>query len=295
MKIMQDDDRVWQKGYKRLPAGELKVPSLYMMGYAKNNSAWDPLLTHYHENLEVVVMLNGNQQYFVNGSGYTLYGGNMFITYPFEEHGNGNLPQNACEFIWFQLDMKEREDFLGLSGELAREMYRWITECKKRVMDIDPQGLKLLLKAWEGLSSSTESGRLHGYSALLNFITEYFSLDPDKNEIGNRLVTSDILQSLQFIQENLETNINIDEVAAECALSPSRFKAKFREQMGITPLYYINSLKIDRAKEMLKNDKVSIIDIAFKLDFASSNYFSTVFKKFTGYSPVEFRKRESHN
>lgn len=290
MRILLDDDKVWREGYKRLPRECLQIPSLYMMGYAKNGKAWEPLYTHYHETLEVVVMLNGSQQYFVNGSAYTLYGGNLFVTYPHEEHGNGDLPQNACEFIWFQLDLTPRDDFLGLSGQLAQQMYQWISQCKKRVMDVDPLDLKLLQKAWEGLSAEKESARLLGYSALLNFISSYFYINPDKDDAANRSVTPDIQKSLQFIQDHLTTSVSIDEIAEECALSPSRFKAKFKEQMGVTPLYYMNSLKIDKAKEMLKNSDQSVIQIAFALDFASSNYFSAVFKKFTGYTPVEYRR-----
>ena len=169
-----------------------------------------------------------------------------------------------------------------------------IKQCRKRVMEVDPQDLKLLQKAWKGLSAGSESDRLRGDSALLDFITAYFYLDTDNGGIGNRLVTADILQSLQFIDEHLTTDISIDDIAFECALSTSRFKVKFKEQMGVTPLYYINSLKINRAKEMLKNSDLSVIDIAFALGFASSNYFSAVFKKFTGYSPVAYRKMKSN-
>ena len=118
MRIMLDDEKVWREGYKRLPKECLKIPSLHMMGHAKNGKAWEPLATHYHKTLEIVVMLNGSQEYFVNGTPYALYGGNLFITYPNEEHGNGDRPQNACEFIWFQLDLTPRDDFLGLSADV---------------------------------------------------------------------------------------------------------------------------------------------------------------------------------
>lgn len=294
MNIMLDDKKVWRDGYKRLPQDCLKVPSLYMMGYAKNGKAWEPLATHYHETLEIVVMLNGSQRYYVGQNEYMLHGGNLFITYPYEEHGNGDQPQNACEFIWFQLDLTEREDFLGLSGPLSQQMFRWITQCRKRVMNVDPLDMKLLVKAWEGLSAGEENARLLGYSALLHFVSSYFYLSSDKKDTEHRMVTPDIQKSLQFIQEHLTQSVSIDEIAEESGLSPSRFKAKFREQVGVTPLYYMNSLKIDLAKEMLKNSGQSVIQIAFALDFASSNYFSAVFKKFTGYTPGEFRRLECH-
>lgn len=74
-----------------------------------------------------------------------------------------------------------------------------IKQCRKRVMEVDPQDLKLLQKAWKGLSAGSESDRLRGDSALLEFITAYFYLDTDNGGIGNRLVTADILQSLQSL------------------------------------------------------------------------------------------------
>ena len=74
-----------------------------------------------------------------------------------------------------------------------------IKQCRKRVMEVDPQDLKLLQKAWKGLSAGSESDRLRGDSALLDFITAYFYLDTDNGGIGNRLVTADILQSLQSL------------------------------------------------------------------------------------------------
>ena len=57
MQILLDDDKVWTEGYKRLPSGLLRIPSLYMIGHAKHTKAWDPLITHYHKTLEIVVLV----------------------------------------------------------------------------------------------------------------------------------------------------------------------------------------------------------------------------------------------
>ena len=290
MTILWDDVKVWTQGYKRLPKELLRIPSLYMMGHAKHTMAWDPLVTHYHKTLEIVVLINGHQQYFLNDSLYALHGGNLFIAYPNEVHGNGDLPQNACEFIWFQLDMSQSENFLGLSGDLAADLYRRISECKVRVMNVNAQVMRLLAQAWECLSCEAESKRLLGYASLLRFLVESFCLETKST--GNRVITPDIQQALGFIQEHLTMNISILDIAEACQLSESRFKAKFKEQMGITPLHYVNSLKIDLAKKLLKTGDMSITDIAFTLDFGSSNYFTSVFKQYTGYAPLEFRKAE---
>ncbi|MGJ4851709.1 AraC family transcriptional regulator [Bacillota bacterium Meth-B3] len=292
MQILLDDDKVWTEGYKRLPSGLLRIPSLYMIGHAKHTKAWDPLITHYHKTLEIVVLVNGHQQYFLNGSLYALQGGNMFVTFPREVHGNGDLPQNACEFIWFQLDMEPGANFLGLLGDMGADLYRRIANTKMRVHKVSTQSIRLLQRAWECLSAQDEGKRLLGYTSLISFLVESFSMQPEGTD--NRAITPDIKHALGFIQRNLSVHISVVDIADACQLSESRFKAKFKEQMGITPLHYVNSLKIDLAKKMLKESDICITELAFMLDFGSSNYFTSVFKQYTGYAPQDFRRAEFH-
>lgn len=64
--------------------------------------------------------------------------------------------------------------------------------------------------------------------------------------------------------------------------------------MGITPREYINSLKVEYAKNMLLDENYNITDVAFDLNFSSSNYFSSVFKQFTGFTPSQYRDLISH-
>lgn len=287
MQVLLDDTLVWTPEYKRLPREVLNIPSLYMMGHAKFNKAWDALETHYHNYMEVVVVINGSQQYLVNDTLYLLHGGNLFITYPGEVHGNGKMPQNVCEFIWFQLDLTQPDHFLGLPDDLARRLYRQIAECRKRTVDVSYKDMELLQSAWASLRERNDDGRLRGYSYFLNFLVQIFG--SEETQIDNRIITPDIQHALRFIESNLTSDISIPDIAAACKLSASRFKAKFKVQLGITPLAYLNTLKIDMAKSLLKNTKKPITEIAFTLNFSSSNYFTAVFKRYTGYSPSEFR------
>lgn len=288
MWLCLDDTVVWEPEYKRLPRERLNIPSLHMMGHAKYNKAWEPLSTHYHRCMEIVVILSGSQQYTVNDATYILHGGNMFITYPDEVHGNGEMPQNVCEFVWFQLDLNDSENFLGLSGDMGRFLYQRVSQCKKRTINVSFKDTDLILQAWEELCTGNEAGRALGYSYLLNFLVKYFCTEmPDGDNLE---IPSDILRALDYIRRNLTADIGIADMAEACGLSASRFQVKFKEKMGITPLSYLNSLKIDLAKSLLQDGARPITEIAFELNFSSSNYFSFVFRQYTGYSPKEFRR-----
>jgi hypothetical protein len=163
MQIMLDDDFVWTPEYKRLPKEYLNIPALHMMGSANFNKTWTPLPTHYHNTMEIVVVLNGSQQYTVNDKLYTLYGRDLFITYPGEIHGNGIMPQNICEFIWFQIYLTPCENFLGLTTEVGNYLYQSILQyinSKNRILIVDTKDLKLLQDAWSCISSEKKSNKL---------------------------------------------------------------------------------------------------------------------------------------
>ncbi|MCC2727878.1 helix-turn-helix transcriptional regulator, partial [Blautia sp. MSK22_86] len=66
----------------------------------------------------------------------------------------------------------------------------------------------------------------------------------------------------------------------------------FRKDIGTSLNDYINSLRVEKAKHLLENTNTKVIDIALEVGFDTLPYFSSVFKKYTGVSPAEFRKKE---
>ena len=286
---MDDLETVWKPRYKSLPGDRLGIPGLHMMGCSAYTKAHDPLFLHYHKTMEIVVIVSGTQNHYVNDSSYTLFGGNAFITYPYEIHGNDEMPQKGCEFIWFQLEPEPRSDFLGLSGKWAELLLEKVRAFHQRILSLEPEMIAWLQEAWQKLSSEDEAMHPVGHAALLHFVTSFFMTEHSvKSDIS-----PDIWKALHYINDHLQTSLSVMEIAADCGLSESRFKAKFKKELGITPLNYVNSRKIDAAKDLLQSSSMSVTDIAYQFDFASSNYFSSVFKKYTGYSPLEYRRKMS--
>ena len=78
-------------------------------------------------------------------------------------------------------------------------------------------------------------------------------------------------------------------------LSEGRFKTNFRLYTGLPPREYILRQKIKCAKRLLKEESLSITQISYQLGFSSSQYFSTVFKRFTTLSPIDYRNQHLHN
>ncbi len=98
-----------------------------------------------------------------------------------------------------------------------------------------------------------------------------------------------IMPAIDYIHKNYTTdNISIAFLAQICDISETYFRQVFRKSHGISPLKYINNLKITRAKELIESGMYSISEVALFSGFHDESYFSREFKKATGVSPKNY-------
>ena len=93
-----------------------------------------------------------------------------------------------------------------------------------------------------------------------------------------------------YLSENAENKVTFRDVVKKFNLSPSVLKKIFREQVGCGVMDYFTRLKIDRAKEMIREEKYNFTEISERLEFNNSQYFTTVFKRVSGMTPSEYAK-----
>jgi len=100
-----------------------------------------------------------------------------------------------------------------------------------------------------------------------------------------------ILPAINYIAENYNKRICNEDLAAITGVSTVYFRKIFKEAMGISPINYIQSVKMKKASDMLKSDYSSIADIAVSLGYNDIYEFSKSFKKHSGISPSQYAKR----
>ena len=99
-----------------------------------------------------------------------------------------------------------------------------------------------------------------------------------------------VQMAITYIENNYATITSVQEIASACYLSESRLYHLFKEHLRMTPISYLNKLRVHSAIEMLKNTDLSISEIGYSLNFHSDYYFRETFKKITGVLPSHFRK-----
>lgn len=95
---------------------------------------------------------------------------------------------------------------------------------------------------------------------------------------------------VEYVKSHLSEKITLDQVAAAAGLSKYYFLRKFRQITGVTVTDYVNRLRCEYAKEFLQRGTYSSKEVASLCGFESVSYFSSVFKKYTGAKPSDYKK-----
>lgn len=286
------DDFCWEPHRKILTPKESGIPELRCFGLHTENHAGQPLYPHYHEGcIELVFMLKGFQLYEVKGDTYNLSGHDVFVTYPGELHSSASHPQSRSSFLWMQLDLSGDGTFLGLD-ELSGKFLKSQLISLPRVFGSDSKLEEGLTETFFYLYSKDPLQRMMGQQGLIYYLLRTISLS---QKLSLRR-TECIEQAIGYLYDHLYEPILLDDVAKHCALSLSQFKKRFQQETGSTPRSFINSLKIEEAKHLLCQGE-SITHVALNLGFNTPNYFSSIFKRYTGMTPSEYlhRQKEKHH
>lgn len=97
--------------------------------------------------------------------------------------------------------------------------------------------------------------------------------------------------AIDYMQRHLNQILTLNEIARSVNLSVSHFAAIFHKRTGFAPIEYFNHLKIQKASQYLQFTQDRVKEIANNLGIEDSYYFSRLFKKLMGISPIEYRKR----
>lgn len=290
------DEFKWEKRSKIITRDVHGVSGLMNFTHFSRLAAEPPTPMHYHRDiLEIHCVVKGRRitRFYDGGEARvaTFTGGEALAVFPGEYHATGNEDQqDPCELYAFQLNLAEADDFLGLNAARGRELCRRLTALPQRLVRTTPEDLALLREAFRlftaGERQDLESGQAH----LVCFLYRFLALPPVETPLR---APSDarIRKVIQYVEDNVSEPMSLTALAELAGYSLSRFKTRFREETGQTPALYITASKVERAKRELERSERSVTDIAYDLGWSSGNYFCTVFKKLTGMSPLQYRKR----
>ena len=106
---------------------------------------------------------------------------------------------------------------------------------------------------------------------------------------GHKL--KEILASAKsYIDNNYNTDISLTDIASFVYISTSHFARAFKKHYNISPIQYLLSVRIEKAKTLLEETNLKVGDIASSVGFSAQQRFNDIFKKHLGVSPSEYRQ-----
>ena len=100
-----------------------------------------------------------------------------------------------------------------------------------------------------------------------------------------------LTEALNYIDSNFTEELKIQQLASKVYLSPDYFRKVFKEITGLSPIDYINKIRMSKASNLLANNQIPIAKVAEMVGINDVSYFSRLFKSKFGYSPSEHRRK----
>lgn len=255
---------------------------------------------HWHDEIEIIYMIEGGVKVGVNNNMYNLQEGNILIIssgdihYFLPEYNKSNrvvIQFNLSIFDNLTSGMEERQKIRPFFHRSKRLSSFWEAAVKydmeKQIKELireyseRKEGYKLALKA-----------RLYDLVVLLlrKVPMETLTLEEEskQRDILNRLENV-----FRFVENNYSSDISLEDAAREAGFSIYHFARFFKQNTGITFGQYLSNFRITKAEWMLMNNDYSITETAFKCGFNSVKTFNRVFKELKNYSPSEYRKKQN--
>jgi AraC-like DNA-binding protein len=265
------------------------LPGLEMFGHYRFAASQTGLRPHAHgKAIEICFLERGEQTYRVGGTAYRLRGQDQFFTRAGEVHDTAGLPQERGILFWLILSLERRAHFLGLAPALGGRLRRDLRNMPRRHFSGHPECPRLVGEIAERLRrDSAGPGRTLRLQAL---VLQYLARTIESSQHSARVAATPVIERVQIhIERHLEDPVQVAALARVARLSESRFKARFKREIGVPPAEFWLRKKIERARGLLKSQ--SVTEVAHGLGFSSSQYFASAFRRYTLLTPSQFRRQ----
>ncbi len=241
-------------------------------------------VTHnYHHRFELVVPLQTAGRIHVEGNGYTLAPGQVFLIFPHQFHHYLEIEGEEMLWLFITFELARPEQLLSLRNsprELGAEESEFLRAMMKEYVARPPGAARsfgLIVKTSELLQ------RLLGTREADCAVTK----DAEADDPNGAL----LLSINRFVRDNLDQPLTLADLAEHTGYSISHLRAVFRREFGVSLGGYMRDSRLSIAASMLASDNHgSVASIAQACGFESIFSFSRAFKKSLGRSPRDYRK-----
>jgi AraC-like DNA-binding protein len=239
---------------------------------------------------ELGVVETGSLDLLLEDTPLHVSAGEMAVIAPGVRFGSGE-GRNAGRFYWIGLNVTGETSEAGhpwLAGSVT-ELEHLLADRAGRAVGVQ-EGLLRRARELVGLCLDDRSAPLARAGRSLVLAAEVAASLRGTAEAHPSADRDALAPALELVRDRLHTKPSVAELAEACGLPRATFCRHFRRCIGQTPAQYVRQQQIEQAAALLRGTDRSITDVAYGLGFSSSQYFSAVFRKYTGQSPSDYRR-----
>lgn len=211
----------------------------------------------------------------------TIKAGDMFLLFPGERHTYNPDPETGWKSYWVGFKGKNMDDRVAY-GFLSPKKPIYHVGFYNEIVEMYENAYKTAMEE-KAYHQQTLAGVVNLLIGMMYSFERNIELDKNQKHV-------DMINKARLrIRESLESDLTIQQIVQDLGVSYSNFRKLFKEYTGLSPAFYQQDLRLQRAKELLSTTDLSVKEIAYRLNFESPDYFSAKFKTKTGKKPSEMR------
>jgi len=249
---------------------------------------------HWHPDIEFILILDGAMDYFINGETVHMDAGEGIFVNSKRLHYGYSKDHADCSFYCVVV----HPDLLGEGTHVGNEYvkskfgtdtedYILLTSCS----DWQCAALEHIGQIYEEMHSKTRNPLrlISQITSLCAYIGD--NIQPVLAKHADESSWLTVWSMTGFIQQNYDRKITLNDIAASGSVCRSKCCRLFSEYVGQTPNACLTRYRVNKSLEMLKETKMSVIEVSMACGFQNPSYFTQVFEKSIGLSPRDYRNQ----
>lgn len=265
---------------------------------------------HWHKELECIVVLDGNLNYYVNNKTYPLHPGEGLIvntnrlhlcaplrgkdtssqenTYSISDEDNCRYAVLLLQPDSLRFNRRMEEKYINpLLFDLNSDVF-YLNGTK----EWHRTAINLILSIFHAVMDKTPCFELTSQSQFFSLWSTLYehSIAQNGYDLADTDPMSPLKKMLSYIHDNYQEKITLHDIAEAGMMCQSKCCRLFRENLRQSPVEYLQNYRIQRGIYLLEHTDMNITEIALECGFHGASYFTETFRKINGISPKEWRK-----
>ncbi len=265
-------------------------PSYIYDGWIAPKVTWEGV-PHFHEDIEIMTIKEGQVAYFVNGKELLLRAGDTIVVNSNQIHYNMTVNGEVAKYVICIL----HPSILVNSITVEMQAVRPITEnpdlpyLRFRYINEHTESIRNLVLGMPDLRHDPFAITKQFYQ-IWDIIRKHAETLGATEEVVSDPRIQSFKSMMHFISNNYQNQVTLADIASSGSISKSLCNTLFHQYVGESPINYLMHLRCRKVAELLRSGKIPMTEIASRTGFGGVSYMSETFRKFFEKSPREYRK-----